>query len=157
MELIVSTLLRKKNYAMNNYDNHVRIAIHDACLGNVIATNVCIQNDKYMVTIDDLTLLLTHWGWVTHICVSKLTIIGSDNGLSPGRRQAIIWNNAWILLIRTLDASFSEILSQIHIFSFKKIHLKMSSGKRRPFCLGLNVLIKPEYSIKIPHLMSSRF
>ena len=33
---------------------------------------------------------LTHWGWVTHICVSNLTIIGSDNGLSPGRCQAII-------------------------------------------------------------------
>ena len=42
---------------------------------------------------------LTHWGRVTHICVSKLTIIGSDNGLSPGRRQAIIWTNAGILLI----------------------------------------------------------
>ena len=37
--------------------------------------------------------LLTHWGQVTHICVSKLTIIGSDNGLSPGQRQAIIWTN----------------------------------------------------------------
>ena len=35
-----------------------------------------------------------HWGRVTHICVSELTIIGSDNGLSPGRRQTIIWNNA---------------------------------------------------------------
>ena len=34
--------------------------------------------------------LLTHWGRVTHICVSELTIIGSDNGLSPGRSQAII-------------------------------------------------------------------
>ena len=36
------------------------------------------------------TALLTHWGRVTHICVSKLIIIGSDNGLSPSRRQAII-------------------------------------------------------------------
>ena len=27
--------------------------------------------------------VLTHWGRVTHLCVSKLTIIGSDNGLSP--------------------------------------------------------------------------
>ena len=35
-------------------------------------------------------LILTHWGRVTHICVGNLTIIGSDNGLSPGRRQAII-------------------------------------------------------------------
>ena len=46
---------------------------------------------------------LTHWGRVTHICVSKLTIIGSDNGLSPGRRQAIIWTNAGILLIIGID------------------------------------------------------
>ena len=42
---------------------------------------------------------LTHWGWVTHIYVSKLTTIGSDNGLSPGQRQAIIWIEAEILLI----------------------------------------------------------
>ena len=33
---------------------------------------------------------LTQWGRVTHICVSNQTIIGFDNGLSPGRRQAII-------------------------------------------------------------------
>ena len=47
-------------------------------------------------------ILLTHWGRVTHICLSKLTIIGSDNGLSPGRRQAIIWTNARISLIGPL-------------------------------------------------------
>ena len=46
--------------------------------------------------------LLTHWGRVTHICVGKLTIIASDNGLSHGRRQAIIWTNAVILLIGPL-------------------------------------------------------
>ena len=45
---------------------------------------------------------LTHWGQVTHISVSKLTIIGSDNDLAPGRRQAIIWTNAGILLIQYL-------------------------------------------------------
>ena len=47
----------------------------------------------------------THWGRVTHICVNKLTVIGSDNGLSPGRRQAIIWASAGILLIRTLGTN----------------------------------------------------
>ena len=83
---------------------------------------------------------LTHWGRVTHIFISKLTIIGSDNGLSPGRRQAIIWTNAGILLIGPLVTNFSEILRKIHTFSFKKIYLKMSSGKWRPFCLVLNVL-----------------
>ena len=54
---------------------------------------------------------LTHWGRVTHIRVCKL---------------AIIWTNTGILLSYT--------------FSFKKMHLKMLSGKWRPFCLSLNVL-----------------
>ena len=83
---------------------------------------------------------LTHWRWVTDICVSKLSIIGSDNGLSPDRRQAITWTNAGILLIGTLGTNFNEILIEIHTFLFKNIHLK-TSGKWRPFCLGLNVLI----------------
>ena len=61
---------------------------------------------------------LTHWGRVTHICVSKLTIIGSDNGLSPGRRQAIIWTNDGILLIWALGTHFSEVLIEIQTFSF---------------------------------------
>ena len=82
---------------------------------------------------------LTHWGRVTHICVSNFATIGSDNGLSPGRRQAIIWTNAVILLIEPLATNFSEILIGIHTFSFQKIHLKKSSGKWRLFCLGLNV------------------
>ena len=86
-----------------------------------------------------LSKSLTHWGWVTHICISKLSIIGSDNGLSPGRRQAIIWTNARILLIVPLGINFSEILITIYIFSVKKLPLKMSSGNRRPFCLGLSV------------------
>ena len=81
-----------------------------------------------------------HWGRVTHICVSNPTIIGWDNGLSPSRRQAIISNDAGILLIRPLGTNFSQILIEIHIFAFKKMHFKRSSGKWRPFCPGLNVL-----------------
>ena len=87
------------------------------------------------------SLLLTHWGRVTHICVSKIIIIGSDNGLSPVRRQAIIWTNDGILLIGPLQTNFNEIWIQINTFSFTKMHLKMSSGKCRPYCLGFNVLI----------------
>ena len=86
-------------------------------------------------------LALTHWGRVTHICVGKLTIIDSDNGLSPGRHQAIIWTNAGILLIGPLGTNFNEILIGIQTFSFKKMHLKMSSAKWHPFCVGLNVLM----------------
>ena len=73
-------------------------------------------------------------------CVSNITIIGSDNGLLPGRRQAIIWSNAGIFLIRTVGTNFCEILSKIHAFSLKKIHFKMSSAKWWQVWLGLNVL-----------------
>ena len=126
-------------------------AENDPC-GEVLKTTISgAANDDEVSTITTLRLLsynggilaqnkLTHWGRVTHICVSRLTIIGSDNGLSPDRRQAIIWTNAGILLIGPLETNFREILIAIEAFSFKKVHLKISSAKWRPFCLGLNVL-----------------
>ena len=83
---------------------------------------------------------LTHWCQVTHICIDDLTITGSDNGLSSDPRQAITWTNARILLIGPLGTNFSEILIKIQTFSFRKMHLKTSSVKRRPFCFSLNVL-----------------
>ena len=77
---------------------------------------------------------------MTHICVAYLTIITSDNGLSPSQRQAIIWTNAGILLIRLLGTNFSEILIEIHTSSFKKMHLKDVVCKKaailsRPKCV----------------------
>ena len=97
------------------------------------------------------TGLLTHWGRVTHICVSKLTIIGSDNGSAPGRRQSIIWTNAGMLLIGPLGTNFSETFIEIYIFSFNKMHLKMSSGNCRPFCLSLNALSSTSQEIYAPY------
>ena len=98
---------------------------------------------------------LTHWGQVTHICIGNLTIIGSDNGLAPGRRQAITWTNDGILLIGPLWTNFSEILSKIYTFSLKKMHLKTSSAKRQPFCLGLNVLNVPKLLRQACHISPS--
>ena len=95
---------------------------------------------KYKTDHISCCITLAHWGRVTHICVSKLTTIGSDNGLSPGRCQAIILTNAGILLIGSLGTNLSEILIEILTFSFKKMHLKISYAKWWPFCLGLNVL-----------------
>ena len=80
--------------------------------------------------------LLTHWDRVTHICVGKLTIIGSDNGMSPGRRQAIIRTNAGILLIRTLRTNFQWNLQRNSYIFIQENALKMSSAKWRQFCLG---------------------
>ena len=62
---------------------------------------------------------------MTHLYVRNLTIIGSDNGLSPGRHQAIIWTNDGIFLIGPLGTNFSEILIEIQTFLFKKKQLKM--------------------------------
>ena len=88
-----------------------------------------------------------------HICVGKITNIDSDNGLSPGRHQAVIWTNAGVLLNRPLGTNFSEVLIKIHTFSFKKIHLKMSSGKWRPCFLGLNVLNISVMGTVLPNLL----
>ena len=85
--------------------------------------DVCYTRAKYVLLQNENTTLqrkharLTHWGRVTHICVSKQTVIGLDNRLSPGRHQAIIWTNAGTLLIWPL-----------------------SSRKWRLFCPGLNVI-----------------
>ena len=106
----------------------------------LVAALVAINKTILLLSMGHNTYL-THWGRVTHICVGKLTIIGSDNALSPGRRQAIIWTNAGLLSIGPLRTYFSENLIKIQQFSLKKMHVKMSSAKCRPSCLGLNVLM----------------
>ena len=95
----------------------------------------------------------TPWGRVTHICVSKLSIIGSDDGLSPDRRQTIIWTNDGLLLIGPLGTNFSEIVIEILTFSSKKMRLEVLSAKWRPFCLGLNVLTQLCYQRKLVGLI----
>ena len=80
-------------------------------------------------------IFLTHWGRMTHICVSKLTILGSDNDLSPGRRQPIIWTYDEILLFGQLGTNFSEILIEIYIIQengFDNVVRKMAAILSRP-------------------------
>ena len=95
--------------------------------------------DWYDVTVMIGGFLLTHWGRVTHICVGKPTIIGSDNGLSPDRRQAIIWTNGGILLIGPLVTYFSEILAGIQTFlwenALENVVCEMSSISSRSQCV----------------------
>ena len=74
-----------------------------------IETLILERNSTYFADNTCKCSFLTHWGRVTHICVGNLTIIGSDNGLSPGRRQAIIWTNAGILLFGPLGSNSSDI------------------------------------------------
>ena len=84
------------------------------------------QIPEHTICPEGCVSLLTHWAyWVTHICVSKLTIIGSDNGLSPGRRQAIIWTNAGILLIVNIF---------IHENAFESVFCEMASIVSASMC-----------------------
>ena len=83
---------------------------------------------------------LCHWGRLMHLCVSKLTIIGSDNGLSPGRRQAIIWTNAGILLIG-LQCNVNKkwyILIQENVF--QNVVKKLAAILSQPQCVKIQIL-----------------
>ena len=98
---------------------------------------VYVYASKFIFSVhlcDIVYVSLTHWGRVTHTCISKLTIIVPDNDMSPG-----YLNNVGLLLIVTFGTNFSEIFSEMHTFSFEKMHLKMSA-KWRQFCLDLSVL-----------------
>ena len=95
------------------------------------------------------TFHLTHWGRVTHICINKLTIIGSDNGLWLGRSQAIIWTDAGVSLIGSLWTNFNEILIEIHPFTLKKVYFenvvwKMASILSRLQCIKVNIWPKAQ-------------
>ena len=68
------------------------------------------NNDLENIYFFIITMPVNSLRPTVHICINKLTIIGSDDGLSPARHQAIIWTNAGISLIRPLVTNFSEIL-----------------------------------------------
>ena len=70
---------------------------------------------------------LTEW----RICASmKYGNIGSNYGLSSGRRQTIIWTNAGLLSIETLRTNPSEIVIEI-----QNIVWKMVAVLFRPQCV----------------------
>ena len=74
-----------------------------------------------------------------------------------GRRQAIIWTNAGILLIGPLVTNFDEVLIEIYTFLFTKIVVcEMVSILSRPHCVKcpiwtvkLVVCIATDYCISI--------
>ena len=90
---------------------------------------------------------LTHLPQCRIYASMNWTSIGSDNGLSYIRRLAIISTNAGLLSIEPLGTNFSEILIKIQIFSFKKMHLKISSAKWRPFCPAGDELMKHSHRL----------
>ena len=98
-----------------------------ACLSQKYTNELCIITQPISVRLS--SLVLTHWRRVSHTCVGKYNIIGSDNGWSPERQKVIIWTSVVILLIGPLAINFRVISFGIQTFPFKKMHLKISHAK----------------------------
>ena len=100
---------------------------------------------------------------MTHICVGNLIGIGSDNGLSPGRRQAIIWTNAGILLIGLLGTNFcsNSRMGSNYIFildltpGFNGLGKDKYKTRRYPFKLWDLIRLILEIWRYLPHKSSS--
>ena len=122
------------------------------CFHHSISTALCriaIMHWSYC------SLALIHWGWVTQICVSELTINGSDKGLSLSRRPAIIWTNAGILWTGPAGTNFSEITcpQNLYIFiqenPFENVVWKMAAILFQPQCVKPSIW---SYSYHLQHL-----
>ena len=138
IELIIEWWSYSISYSNTKYIEQNTWAVPEDIDHSCFHLSVSIEkNEKYAESDIALEFSLNHWGRVTHISVSKLNIIGQDNGLSPGRRQAIFGTNAEILINWPLETNFSEMLIKIKILSLKNMHVKMTSAKRRQFCLGV--------------------
>ena len=93
--------------------------------------HVKFEGDILNGFVRELNSVSIHLGRVTHICVSKQTIIVSYDGLSLGRRQAIIWTIVGMWLTETLGTHFSEILNEMHILSFIETVCEMAANLLR--------------------------
>ena len=82
------------------------------------------NNEQQWSVRENVLNCLTHWGRVTHTCVSKLY-----HGVLPVRQQPNIWTSVGLLSIGPWGKYLNEILFEIHKFSFMKIHGNMTSTK----------------------------
>ena len=68
-----------------------------------------IKNDRFLGNKNSTVLQivnwshgLTHWNWVTYICVYEMNIVCLDNGFAPDGRQAIMWTDGAIMSVLPL-------------------------------------------------------
>ena len=77
---------------------------------------------------------LTHWGLVTHICISK-----HDHYCRSAPSH--FPNQCWFIVNLTLQCKIQWNFNLNSNFSLTKMNLKRLFVKWWPFCLGLNVFI----------------
>ena len=102
---------------------------------------MCIGTETMLRSISLPWCWLTHWGQVMHIWVSRLTIIGLDNGLWPGWHHVIIWTNAGKMLIGRLWTNPSAIFNHnwcifIQENAFENVFWEMVAILSWPQCVN---------------------
>ena len=143
-------------YADNIFDYSILFVCHgcaiklihiELILGNIWYTlHHCsaLSLHRYLKSflVEDKDLLI-HWGRVTHICVSELTIIGSDNGLSPGRAPSHYQNQCWNIVNKTprnkLQWKFNQNSNiSIQENAFESVVCEKAAILSRPQCVNPN-------------------
>ena len=102
-----------------------------------VNSEMCHHNGAITDSVTNVgrTGLLTHWGRVTYICVGKLTIIGSDNSLSPERHQAIIWTNAGNKLLWNFNRNWNIFIEEN---TFENVVCEMLFISSQPQCVKVD-------------------
>ena len=103
------------NEASSAYNNEICLMY----FRGVVWIYWCIANAS--LSTNYTYVALTYWDRVTHICVVNQPSLFGIMACQKGRRQAIVWSSAVILLIGPLETIFREILFEVFKFSFKKM------------------------------------
>ena len=108
---------------------------------NAITKNIQKSKVKYFTSL-----------WSSHDlwCYRTWSPFVSGNGLWTVWQQATTWNydiwfSAW-----PLGTNLCGIVMQIRYSEFRKMYLKISSGRYRPCCSGRSALIYPEKTASVP-------
>ena len=105
---------------------------HDSC--NEWYISDCAEDHIYRTYVKH-----HYWDWVSHICVTKLNHHWYRKWRVACLAPNHYVNQYWLIVSVTFMNLFSEIWMNTEQFSLRKISLEMSSMKRKPFCLGLNI------------------
>ena len=85
-------------------------------------TKMEVQSSRVGMWVLERTSSLIHWGRVTHMCVSKLTIIGSDNGNYLNQCRYIVnwtlgkkiqWNRTWHVYVFIHENAFETVVRKM--------------------------------------------
>ena len=118
------------------------LSISPLCHMNASVNHVSISYDNGLSPIHHQAIILTSavllsiWSLETNFIETNMIM-----AWSPIQHQAIILTGAvllpiWLVETNFRETNFSEISIKMQKFSFMKMHLKITSAKRQPFCPG---------------------